>query len=62
MKENVGTLDSNLRLIVGIVLLELAAIGVLGPWACIGVYPLVTGMLRKCPLYRLVGYQTASVP
>ena len=58
MKANVGSLDRALRISAGVVLIGLAAAGVIGAWGYIGVLPLVTGLLRTCPAYRLLGLNT----
>lgn len=55
---NVGSLDRWLRILVGALLIILAATHVLGAWAYIGVIPLFTGLIRWCPLYSLLGIQT----
>ena len=57
-KENVGGLDRMLRILVGMVLIALVFIGPRSPWGWLGLVPLVTGLLRTCPLYRLVGVNT----
>jgi hypothetical protein len=55
MKKNVGTLDRWIRIILGIVLLSLLFLlsGGLRWLGLIGLIPLVTGILRYCPLYAL---------
>jgi hypothetical protein len=55
MKINVGTLDRALRIGAGVVLIGLAAAGVVGAWGYIGVIPLATGLFRFCPLYSVLG-------
>ncbi|MDP4530412.1 DUF2892 domain-containing protein [Alkalimonas delamerensis] len=60
MKTNVGGLDKTLRLIVGIVLIALAATGVIGVWGWIGVVPLLTGLFKTCPAYSLLGISTCK--
>jgi hypothetical protein len=55
MKINVGTLDRTLRIGAGVVLIGLAAAGVVGAWGYIGVIPLATGLFRFCPLYSVLG-------
>ena len=57
-KENVGGLDRMLRILVGMVLIALVFVGPRSPWGWLGLVPLVTGLLRTCPLYRLVGVNT----
>ena len=55
MKINVGTVDRTLRIGAGVVLIGLAAAGVVGAWGYIGVIPLATGLFRFCPLYSVLG-------
>ena len=55
MKINVGTLDRTLRIGAGVLLIGLAAAGVVGAWGYIGVIPLATGLFRVCPLYSVLG-------
>ncbi|WP_370678369.1 DUF2892 domain-containing protein [Comamonas sp. GB3 AK4-5] len=60
MKNNVGGLDRMLRILVGLVLIALAATGTVGWWGWIGVVPLLTGLLRFCPLYPLLGISSCK--
>ena len=43
MKSNVGGIDRVLRIVVGVVLVALAATGTVGAWGYVGVVPLLTG-------------------
>lgn len=61
MQLNVGGIDRILRIIVGLVLIGLAAAGTVGWWGWVGVIPLVTGLFRFCPLYVLLGMNTCPV-
>jgi len=61
MKLNVGGMDRILRIVVGLVLIALAATGTVGWWGWLGVIPLLTGMMRSCPLYSLVGLNTCPL-
>jgi O-antigen ligase len=61
MKTNVGGIDRILRIVAGIVLIALAATGTVGTWGWIGVVPLLTGLLRSCPLYSLLGINTCPL-
>jgi hypothetical protein len=45
---------------VGVTLMGLAGFGIAGPWAWIGIIPLLTGMLGNCPVYTLLGINTAK--
>ncbi|WP_372828438.1 DUF2892 domain-containing protein [Polaromonas sp.] len=62
MKTNEGVLDRSLRVIVGLVLIGLAATGTVGLWGYIGVIPLVTGAVGMCPLYSLLGINSCPTP
>lgn len=59
--KNVGGLDRGLRIIVGLVLIALAATGTVGWWGWLGVVPLATGLLRFCPLYPLLGISSCPL-
>ncbi len=60
MKANVGTVDRIVRIVVGLVLIGLSAMGTIGVWGWIGVVPLVTGLFGFCPLYTVLGMNTCS--
>ncbi len=60
MKCNVGGIDRVLRIAVGLVLIGLAASGVVGAWGWIGIVPLATGLFRFCPLYPVLGINSAG--
>ena len=49
MKSNVGGIDRVLRIVLGLVLMGLAATGTVGLWGWIGVVPLATGLIGWCP-------------
>lgn len=61
MKLNVGTIDRVIRVVVGLVLITLAATGTVGVWGWIGVLPLLTGIFSFCPAYALLGMSTCPV-
>ena len=61
MKANVGGLDRALRVIVGLVLIALAAMGTIAWWGWLGVIPLATGLFSFCPLYTLLGFNSCPV-
>jgi hypothetical protein len=61
MKTNEHTIDRALRIIVGLVLIGLAATGTVGAWGWIGVIPLVTGMVGFCPAYAIFGMSTCPM-
>ena len=62
MKLNVGTIDRVLRAVVGLVLITLAATGMVGVWGWIGVVPLLTSIFSFCPVYALLGMNTCPAP
>jgi len=45
---------------VGVTLMGLAGFGITGPWAWIGIIPLLTGMFGNCPAYSILGIDTAK--
>lgn len=57
-KTNVGGIDRILRIVVGLVLIALVFVGPQTPWGWVGVVPLITGLLKTCPLYSLIGLST----
>lgn len=60
MTQNVGGLDRVLRVVVGLVLIALAATGTVGAWGYIGIVPLLTGLFRYCPAYSIFGCKTGG--
>lgn len=58
MKPNVGSIDRALRIVVGLVLIALAATGTVGIWGWIGIMPLLTGAIGTCPAYSIFGMST----
>lgn len=61
MKQNEGTFDRVLRVVVGVVLLALAFVGPQTPWGYLGIIPLVTGLVGMCPLYAAFGFDTCRL-
>ena len=65
MSNNIGTLDRAVRIIIGLVLIAYAfKIGMPATgWNWIGwlgIIPLVTAFVGKCPLYSLIGVSTRA--
>jgi len=60
-KTNIGRADRLLRIILGLILIALVFIGPQTPWGWIGIIPLVTGLLRSCPLYSLLGINSCKL-
>ena len=57
-KQNVGSGDRVLRIVVGLILIALVFVGPKTLWGWIGLIPLATGFLRTCPAYSLLGIDT----
>lgn len=57
MEANVGRVDRTIRIVAGIAILSLFFVleGNARWWALVGLVPLVTGLTRYCPVYRLFG-------
>lgn len=55
---NVGTLDRIIRIMVGVILIVLAAYGRIGIWGYLGLVPLFTGLAARCPAYSLFGVRS----
>ena len=60
MPLNVGSVDRMARIVVGLVLIILAATGTVGLWGWIGIIPVLTGIFRFCPAYNLLGINTCK--
>lgn len=60
MKCNVGGMDRTLRIVIGIVLIVLAANNIVGWWGWLGFIPLATGIFRFCPAYPLLGISSCG--
>lgn len=62
MKENVGSTDRVIRLIIGIVLLSLLFIldGGAKYFGLIGIIPIFTALFKYCPLYTVFGINTSK--
>ncbi len=60
MKMNVGAVDRTIRIIAGLGMIGLAAAGTIGPWGYIGIIPVLTGFMRVCPAYALLGVNTCA--
>jgi hypothetical protein len=58
MTTNEGNLDRAVRVVIGLVLIGMAAAGTVGVWGWIGIVPLATGATGWCPLYSIFGWST----
>ena len=61
MKANIGGVDRALRVLVGVTLIVLAATNQIGPWGWLGIIPALTGLVRFCPAYTLLGIRTCKL-
>lgn len=57
---NVGSLDRILRIVVGGLLMVLAAMGTIGAWGWLGAIFVVTAFLKFCPIYRILGLKSCQ--
>jgi hypothetical protein len=55
---NVGGIYRVLRIIVGLALISLVFVGPQVVWGWVGVVPLLTGLFKFCPAYKLFGFNT----
>lgn len=61
--KNMGNIDRAIRVVAGLVLIGLALFGN-QDWSWIGwigIVPLLTGLLGRCPAYSLLGINTCPV-
>ncbi|MBS0307450.1 MAG: DUF2892 domain-containing protein [Proteobacteria bacterium] len=58
MRANVGGIDRIVRIVVGLALIGAALFHVIGLWGLIGIVPVLTGLFRVCPAYKLIGANT----
>jgi hypothetical protein len=57
MKSNVGSMDSTIRIVLGIAIVG-AGIYFKSWWGAVGALPLLTGLVRWCPAYLPFGLST----
>ncbi len=59
MKTNIGSTERLLRIMAGIVIIALGMY--YGSWwGVVGLIPLLTGLFRFCPLYKMLGMNTCK--
>ena len=61
MQVNEAGWDRGLRIVLGLALLALTAVGPRTAWGLVGIVPLLTGIAGFCPLYRVFGFSTCPV-
>ncbi len=59
MKANVGSTERTLRIVAGLIIIGLG-VYYQSLWGVIGLIPLLTGLFRFCPLYRMLGMNTCK--
>lgn len=60
---NEHPIERGVRVVVGLGLLSLLAVGPVPGWGLaglIGIVPLATGAIGSCPIYTVLGFSTAS--
>jgi len=55
---NVGLNDRIVRIVVGLALVFLTLLNIIGVWGWVGLILIVTGFMRFCPAYKIIGYRT----
>jgi len=60
MKKNIGNTDRYLRITAGILILA-AGVYFKTWWGLLGIAPLLTGLIRTCPLYLPFGISTKRI-
>ncbi len=60
MKENIGTIERPIRIILGVFITSLAFWGPETPWAFAGLIFVITGFIRYCPIWHSMGINTSK--
>ena len=60
MKVNVGNIDRFIRITSGVVIVTFTALGMFSPWGWLAIGLIVSGVLRNCTLYSLLGVNTCK--
>jgi hypothetical protein len=55
---NVGRYDAVARVLIGLMVLSQVHWGLRTRWAWLGLIPVATGLLRRCPLWGALGCST----
>ena len=61
MKVNVGNVDRVLRIAAGVVIVTFTALGMISPWGWLAIGLIISGVLRNCTLYSLLGINTCKI-
>jgi len=60
MKVNDGNIDRIIRITSGVVIVTFTALGMVSPWGWLAIVLIVSGVLRNCTLYSLLGINTCK--
>ena len=61
MSLNVGGVDRAARILIGsALLLTSMTTNSIGLWGVLGMIPIISGFMRYCPLYSLIGFSTRT--
>lgn len=60
LKQNIGSTDRVIRVVVGILLIALVFVGPQTAWGWIGLIPLATAVIGSCPAYLPLGINTCE--
>lgn len=58
MKTNVGSVERAIRIVLGLFVTSLAFWGPQTPWAYAGLIFVLTGFVRYCPIWHVIGVNT----
>ena len=62
MNANVGSTERIIRIVVGLGLIGATLAGAIGAWGWIGIVPILTASIRRCPAYLPLGINTCKKP
>ena len=60
MKKNIGKIDRQLRILFGFAVIGIGFV-FQSWWGVIGLVPVVTGMVKRCPAYAIFGINTCGL-
>ena len=58
MKINVGSIDRVLRITAGVIIITFTALDMISPWGWLAIGLIISGVIRNCTLYSLLGVST----
>jgi hypothetical protein len=60
MKKNIHPVERVVRIVIGASLASMAFWGPSNPWFLLGLIPLATGLVGRCPPYAMLGISTCK--